>query len=90
MRRPARDRPRKPASARLYDLPDFGIIDMGDFAGGMLKYSAPASAAAPDHRRRLCQDRKLAAGAGDLHSGRSQVDNGLLAQALSDLGATAA
>ena len=25
---------------RLYDLPDFGIIDMGDFAGGMLKYCA--------------------------------------------------
>src|SRR5262249_40292667 len=32
---------------------------------------------------------KLAAGEGDLHSGRSQVDNGLLAQALAELGAPA-
>jgi cobalt-precorrin-5B (C1)-methyltransferase len=75
---------------RLYDLPDIGIIDMGDFAGGMLKYLRRHPLPRVTIAGGFAKIAKLAAGAGDLHSGRSQVDNGLLAQALSDLGATPA
>jgi len=75
---------------RLYDLPDIGIIDMGDFAGGMLKYLRRHPLPRLTIAGGFAKIAKLAAGAGDLHSGRSQVDNRLLAQALSDLGATAA
>ena len=75
---------------RLYDLPDIGIIDMGDFAGGMLKYLRRHPLPRVTIAGGFAKIAKLAAGAGDLHSGRSQVDNELLAQALSDLGATPA
>src|SRR6185295_14592923 len=75
---------------RLYDLPDIGIIDMGDFAGGMLKYLRRHPLRRVTIAGGFAKIAKLAAGAGDLHSGRSQVDNGLLARALADLGATAA
>jgi cobalt-precorrin-5B (C1)-methyltransferase len=75
---------------RLYDLPDIGVIDMGDFAGGMLKYLRRHPLPRVTIAGGFAKIAKLAAGAGDLHSGRSQVDNELLAQALSDLGATPA
>src|SRR5262249_55839846 len=75
---------------RLYDLPDIGIIDMGDFAGGMLKYLRRHPLPRVTIAGGFAKIAKLAAGAGDLHSGRSQVDSGLLAQALFDLGATPA
>lgn len=57
-----------------YTLPDIAMLDMGDFAGGLLKYLR----AHPLPRLtigggfgKLC---KLGAGHLDLHSGRSQVD----------------
>jgi cobalt-precorrin-5B (C1)-methyltransferase len=75
---------------RIYELPDIAIIDMGDFAGGMLKYLRRHPVARVTIAGGFAKIAKLAAGEGDLHSGRSQVDNGLLAQALADLGAPAA
>jgi len=75
---------------RLYDLPDIAIIDMGDFAGGMLKYLRRHPVPRVTIAGGFAKIAKLAAGEGDLHSGRSQVDSALLAQALADLGAPAA
>jgi cobalt-precorrin-5B (C1)-methyltransferase len=73
-----------------YALPEIGFIDMGDFAGGMLKYlrrhPLPRLTIGGGFAK-LC---KLAAGHGDLHSGRSEVDRAALADALSQLGAPAA
>ena len=68
----------------LHGLPDHAMLDMGDFVGGMVKYL-----------RRHPVDRltvgggigkmvKLAQGAMDLHSGRSQVDFVALSVALND------
>jgi len=60
---------------------------MGDFAGGLLKYlrqhPLPRLTLAGGFGK-LC---KLAGGALDLHSGRSQVDFDLLAEILQELGA---
>jgi len=75
---------------RLYDLPDIAIIDMGDFAGGMLKYLRRHPVPRVTIAGGFAKIAKLAAGEGDLHSGRSQVDNALLAQALAELGAPTA
>jgi cobalt-precorrin-5B (C1)-methyltransferase len=58
----------------LYDLPDIAMLDMGDFAGGLLKYlrSHPLPRLTIGGGfGKLC---KLGAGHLDLHSGRSQVD----------------
>lgn len=75
---------------RLYDLPDIGLIDMGDFAGGMLKYLRRHPLPRVTIAGGFAKIAKLAAGHGDLHSGRSQVDYRLLAEAMAELGATAA
>ena len=78
------------AVRRLYDLPETARLDMGDFAGGLLKYlrqnPLPRLTLAGGFGK-LC---KLAAGHLDLHSGRSQVDFELLAELLEELGATPA
>ena len=62
------------AVAKLYGLPLEALIDMGDFAGGMLKYlrlhPVPRVSIAGGFAKMV----KLAQGAMDLHSGRSQVD----------------
>ncbi|MEA2779319.1 MAG: cobalt-precorrin-5B (C1)-methyltransferase [Rhodospirillaceae bacterium] len=75
------------AIQRLYGLPEFAFIDMGDFAGGTLKYLRRH----PIPRLTLAGGfgklSKLAGGAMDLHSGRSEVDREQLAQALAALGA---
>ena len=75
------------AVQRLYDLPETALLDMGDFAGGLLKYlrrhPLPRLTIAGGFGK-LC---KLAAGHLDLHSGRSQVDFDLLAEILERLGA---
>jgi len=77
------------AVQRLYDLPDIALIDMGDFAGGTLKYLRRH----PIERLtiaggfgKLC---KLADGAMDLHSARSEIDRERLAERLQRLGAGA-
>ncbi|MFF3287252.1 cobalt-precorrin-5B (C(1))-methyltransferase [Streptomyces sp. NPDC003023] len=63
----------------LYGLPEDALLDMGDFAGAVLKYVRRH----PVERLTICGGfaklSKLAAGHLDLHSGRSQVDKSFLA-----------
>lgn len=63
----------------LYGLPEDALLDMGDFAGAVLKYVRRH----PVERLTVCGGfaklSKLAAGHLDLHSGRSQVDKAFLA-----------
>ena len=66
----------------LYDLPDHAMLDMGDFAGGMLKYLARHPVPRVTIGGGIGKLTKLAQGARDLHSGRSQVDFRALAGAL--------
>ncbi len=66
----------------LYGLPDHAMLDMGDFAGGMLKYLAKHPVARVTIGGGIGKMTKLAQGARDLHSGRSQVDFDALAEAL--------
>ncbi|MEU6113710.1 cobalt-precorrin-5B (C(1))-methyltransferase [Streptomyces sp. NPDC047117] len=62
-----------------YGLPEDALLDMGDFAGAVLKYIRRH----PVGRLTVCGGfaklSKLAAGHLDLHSARSQVDKGFLA-----------
>ncbi len=78
------------AVRRLCDLPEPALIDMGDFAGALLKYlrrrPVPRLTIAGGFGK-LC---KLAAGHMDLHSRRSAVDVALLAEMLAAAGADAA
>ena len=71
----------------LYDLPDSALIDMGDFAGGMLKYlrrhPIPRLTIAGGFAKMV----KLGQGCMDLHSGRSEVNFEKLANLMADLGA---
>ncbi|MEM6576964.1 MAG: cobalt-precorrin-5B (C(1))-methyltransferase [Pseudomonadota bacterium] len=57
----------------LYDLPDHGMLDMGDFAGGMLKYLARHPVPRLTVGGGIGKMTKLAQGARDLHSARSQI-----------------
>ncbi|MBZ6193518.1 cobalt-precorrin-5B (C(1))-methyltransferase [Streptomyces olivaceus] len=63
-----------------YGLPEDALLDMGDFAGAVLKYVRRH----PVERLTVCGGfaklSKLAAGHLDLHSARSQVDKGFLAR----------
>jgi len=68
----------------LYDLPDHAMLDMGDFAGGMIKYLRRHPVARLTIGGGIGKLAKLAQGAGDLHSGRSQVDFAQLAQWVGD------
>ncbi|GGE89174.1 cobalt-precorrin-5B (C(1))-methyltransferase [Stappia taiwanensis] len=71
-----------------HDLPEIAFLDMGDFAGGLLKYLR----AHPVERLTLAggfaKFLKLAQGAMDLHSARSQVDFAALAALLGAAGAS--
>ena len=71
----------------FYNLPDIACLDMGDFAGGLLKYlrahPVPRLTIAGGFAK-MC---KLAQGEMDLHSGRSQVDMQWLAERTTELGA---
>ncbi|MEU6084332.1 cobalt-precorrin-5B (C(1))-methyltransferase [Streptomyces sp. NPDC047108] len=64
----------------VYGLPEDALLDMGDFAGAVLKYVRRH----PVERLTLCGGfaklSKLAAGHLDLHSARSQVDKPFLAE----------
>ncbi|WP_030792246.1 cobalt-precorrin-5B (C(1))-methyltransferase [Streptomyces sp. NRRL S-920] len=63
-----------------HGLPEDALLDMGDFAGAVLKYVRRH----PVDRLTICGGfaklSKLAAGHLDLHSARSQVDKGFLAE----------
>ncbi len=58
----------------LFDLPDHAMLDMGDFAGGLLKYLAKHPVGRITIGGGIGKMTKLAQGARDLHSKRSQVD----------------
>ncbi|WGH78464.1 cobalt-precorrin-5B (C(1))-methyltransferase [Jannaschia ovalis] len=58
----------------LHGLPDHAMLDMGDFAGGMLKYLARHPIPRVTVGGGIGKLTKLAQGAMDLHSARSQVD----------------
>jgi cobalt-precorrin-5B (C1)-methyltransferase len=58
----------------LYDLPEVAFLDMGDFAGGLLKYLRQHPVERLTVAGGIGKLTKLAQGAMDLHSGRSQVD----------------
>ena len=71
----------------LYGLPDGAMLDMGDFAGGLLKYLRRHPLPRLTLGGGFAKISKLAAGHLDLHSGRSQVDFEALAERCSSLGA---
>ena len=68
----------------LYGLDEGAMLDMGDFAGGMLKYLGRHPVARLTIGGGIGKMTKLAQGAMDLHSGRSQVDFAALAQLAGD------
>ncbi|HGG63648.1 MAG TPA: cobalt-precorrin-5B (C(1))-methyltransferase [Rhodobacteraceae bacterium] len=68
----------------LYSLPDHAMLDMGDFAGGLLKYIRRHPVARLTIGGGIGKITKLAQGAVDLHSGRSQVDFTVLAGMVGD------
>ena len=72
-----------------YDLPPESLLDMGDFAGAVLKYLRRHPIDRLSIVGGFAKMSKLAAGHLDLHSGRSQVDLGLLAEMARGAGATA-
>ena len=77
------------AVQRLYGLPDHALIDMGDFVGATLKYLRRYPVARLTIAGGFAKLAKLAGGHLDLHSARSRVDIGALAQTLDELGVDA-
>jgi cobalt-precorrin-5B (C1)-methyltransferase len=77
------------AVAALHGLPETAFLDMGDFAGGTLKYLRRYPVPRLTLAGGFAKLSKLAHGALDLHSGRSQVDLDWLADRLDRLGAPA-
>lgn len=71
----------------LYDLPEMALIDMGDFAGGMLKYLREHPIERVTIAGGFGKLAKLAQGEMDLHSSRSRVDMAALAAGAVALGA---
>jgi cobalt-precorrin-5B (C1)-methyltransferase len=78
------------AVQRLYRLPDYALIDMGDFVGGLLKYLRRHPVPRLTIAGGFAKLAKLAAGHLDLHSARSRVDTAALGRMLADLGGDAA
>ena len=68
-----------------YGLPLEAMLDMGDFAGGLLKYLRTHPVARVTIGGGFGKMTKLAQGALDLHSGRSQVDLDYLADLAPEL-----
>ena len=68
----------------LYGLPDHAMLDMGDFVGGLVKYLRRHPVSRLTIGGGIGKLAKLAQGAVDLHSGRSQVDKGALAMMVGD------
>src|SRR5262245_3436842 len=75
------------AVARLYRLPEIALIDMGDFAGGMLKYLKTHPVARVTIAGGFAKISKLAQGRLDLHSRSGVIDLQQLAEWLAQLGA---
>jgi cobalt-precorrin-5B (C1)-methyltransferase len=75
------------AVQRLFDLPEVALIDMGDFAGALLKYLRTHPVPRLTLAGGLGKLVKLAQGHLDLHSARSRLDGAALARDLAGLGA---
>jgi cobalt-precorrin-5B (C1)-methyltransferase len=75
------------AVQRLYDLPEAALIDMGDFAGGTLKYLRRHPVPRLTLAGGFAKLAKLAQGHLDLHSSRSHLDAAAIADILAGLGA---
>lgn len=65
---------------RLHNLPDHAMLDMGDFVGGLTKYLRRHPIERLTIGGGIGKMTKLAQGASDLHSRRSQVDFEMLAK----------
>ena len=77
------------AVQRLHGLPGEAMIDMGDFAGGLLKYVRRHPVPRLTIGGGFAKMSKLADGSLDLHSGRSQVDPARLSERAAGCGADA-
>jgi len=75
------------AIGERHGLPLIALIDMGDFAGGLLKYVRNHPLPRLTIAGGFAKITKLAQGSLDLHSSRSEVDKGALAAIAADLGA---
>src|SRR5271166_2413799 len=75
------------AVAKLYDLPETALIDMGDFVGGMLKYVRAHPVPRVTIAGGVAKMTKLAQGRLDLHSRRGEVDLTALAALARETGA---
>jgi cobalt-precorrin-5B (C1)-methyltransferase len=76
--------------ARLHGLPEIALLDMGDFVGGTLKYLRRHPVPRLTLAGGFGKLAKLAAGHLDLHSARSRLDLGWLADRLTETGTPAA
>jgi len=76
-------------AAELYGLPEDALLDMGDFAGAVLKYLRRHPVARLTIAGGIGKLSKLAEGHLDLHSGRSQVDPAALAETVRAAGGDA-
>lgn len=70
----------------FHGLSDLACLDMGDFAGGLLKYLRVHPVPRLTIAGGFAKLTKLAQGALDLHSGRSQIDMKWLAEQTGSLG----
>ncbi|CAI3953811.1 cobalt-precorrin-5B (C(1))-methyltransferase [Commensalibacter papalotli (ex Botero et al. 2024)] len=75
------------AAQKLYDAPESALIEMGDFAGGVLKYIKTHPVKKLTLAGGVAKMTKLAQGHLDLHSKRSSVDLNLLVEWVVQLGA---
>lgn len=75
------------AVQHLHDLPEVALVDMGDFAGALLKYLRRHPVPRLTLAGGLGKLVKLAQGHLDLHSARSRLDGAALARDLEALGA---
>jgi cobalt-precorrin-5B (C1)-methyltransferase len=71
----------------LHGLPDVALIEMGDFAGGMLKYLRAHPIAKVTIAGGFAKMTKLGQGLLDLHSGRGEIDFSWLAARCVEVGA---
>jgi cobalt-precorrin-5B (C1)-methyltransferase len=74
------------AIQKMLDLPETALIDMGDFAGGLLKYMREHPVPRLTIAGGFGKITKLSQGALDLHSSRSRVDMKKLAQVALSVG----
>ncbi len=74
------------AARKFYEFSDEALLDMGDFAGGLLKYLRDHPIPNLTLAGGFAKFTKLAQGSLDLHSGRSQVDFDWLADEAEKIG----